>query len=243
MVSANRPAQAEPSNPNGGARRTRRRVALWGVTVLSVGTLAVIVLPYLGFDPNASQVGIRPDVPFHFPLLLVHIFTGGIALLLGPLQFFAAIRRRAPRVHQVVGRAYLLAGVLPSGIAGFGVAVLSTGGPVAAWGFAMLSVFWLVSAGYGVAAARRRDFRAHERWMRRNFAATFAGFTLRAWLGLLVAAQLFLLEPVYGGDFDALFAVAYGAAAWLCWVPNVLFVEWWMQARASAPVGRRPLPG
>lgn len=200
--------------------------------MLSVGTLAAIVVPYPGFYPESSKVGIRPDVPFHFPLLMAHILCGGVALLLGPLQFVKRIRREAPRAHRLIGRAYLLVGVLPSGIAGLGVAMLTTRGPVAASGFALLSVFWLVTAAYGYMAVRRRDYAAHERWMRRNFAATFAAFTLRAWLGLLIVAQLPLLGPVYGGDFEALFGTAYQAAAWLCWVPNALYIEWWIRTRA-----------
>ncbi|GAB3464625.1 DUF2306 domain-containing protein [Streptomonospora sediminis] len=227
-----KPNGAKPDDGRRRRQRTRRRIALGVVTVLSLGTLSAVV-PYLGFDAAASKVGIRPDVPFHFPLLMAHILTGGLALLLGPLQFYAPIRRRAPRAHRLIGRLYLLAGVVPSGITGFGVALLTTRGWVAGAGFAMLSVFWLVSAAYGYAAVRRRDFGAHERWMRRNFAATFAGFTLRAWLGLLIAAQLPLLEPVYGGDSAALFAVAYSTAAWMCWVPNVLLIEWWIRSRAA----------
>ncbi|MDT0300814.1 DUF2306 domain-containing protein [Streptomonospora wellingtoniae] len=230
--------EAAPAGPKGGARRRRRRrVVLGVVTVLSLGTLAAIVLPYLGFDPEDSKARLREDVPFHFPLLMTHLLTGSVALLLGPLQFFGPIRRRAPRAHRLIGRVYLLAGVVPSGIAGFGVALLTREGPVAGAGFALLSVFWLVSAGCGYAAVRRRDFRAHERWMRRNFAATFAAVTLRAWLGLLIFAQLPLLEPVYSGEFDALFSVAYTAAAWLCWVPNVLLIEWWVRTNGRAPVG------
>lgn len=249
MTVEQRPEAADPPNPSNPQtpqtphkpnnakpkdsrrrRRTWRRIALGVVTVLSLATLSAVV-PYLGFDEGASKVGIRPDVPFHFPLLMAHILTGGIALLLGPLQFYAPIRRRAPRVHRLIGRFYLLAGVVPSGITGFGVAMLTTRGWVAGAGFAMLSLFWLVSAAYGYAAVRRRDFGAHERWMRRNFAATFAGFTLRAWLGLLIVAQLPLLDPVYGGDSAALFAVAYATAAWMCWVPNVLLIEWWIRSR------------
>ncbi len=231
MLTKSRSRTVNPANPSDGGRRKRRQAALVAVTVLSIGMLVTIVLPYLGFDSANSKVGLRADVPFHFPLLMVHILTGGVALLLGSLQFYAPIRRRAPRAHRLIGRIYLLAGVLPSGIAGLGVAALTTRGPLTAAAFALLSVFWLVSAAYGYTAVRRRDFAAHERWMRRNFAATFAAVTLRAWLGLLIFAQLPLLKPAYGGDFESLFQVAYVSAAWLSWVPNVVFIEWWIRTR------------
>jgi hypothetical protein len=49
--------------------------------------------------------------------------------------------------------------------------------------------------------------------MVRNFALTFAAVTLRLYLPLGFASGLRF------EDF-------YPAVAWLCWVPNLLFVEW-----------------
>jgi len=53
---------------------------------------------------------------------------------------------------------------------------------------------------------------AHQRWMIRSLALTFAAVTLRVYLPLSVAVGL---------PFD----VAYPVIAWVCWVPNLLVAE------------------
>jgi hypothetical protein len=58
----------------------------------------------------------------------------------------------------------------------------------------------------------------HRKWMFRNFALTFAAVMLRVYLPLSMAARL---------DF----ASSYAAIAWLCWVPNLVFAEWWLRRR------------
>lgn len=216
-------------------RRRSGRVPLVIVTVLSIAIVGYFVPPYLGLNPDESRVGIRADVPFQFPVLVVHVVTAGLALLIGPMQFSTWLRRRVPRLHRSLGRTYLLAGVLPGGLAGMVVAVLTTAGPVAATSFVVLDCWWLTTAIAGWRAARAHRYADHQRWMRRNFALTFGAVMLRAWLGVLIVAQLPLLGPVYHYDFDSLFEVAYVASSILGWVPNALFIEWYLRRRSAHP--------
>jgi hypothetical protein len=51
----------------------------------------------------------------------------------------------------------------------------------------------------------------------------FAAVTLRIELPLLVMAF---------GDFTP----AYRVVSWLCWVPNLLWAEWYIRRTAHAPV-------
>ena len=48
-----------------------------------------------------------------------------------------------------------------------------------------------------------------------------------------LGAQLPLLEGVYGGDFEALFAVAYTAAIVASYVFNMLFIEIYLRRKGS----------
>ena len=89
--------------------------------------------------------------------------------------------------------------------------------------FALLALAWLASGLLAYVAARQRDFAAHRRWMIRNFALSFAAITLRLYL-----------PPVF--VFGLPFAPAYALIAWLCWVPNLLFAQWWILAERRAPV-------
>ena len=216
--------------PNRTSRR--RRVAVMVVAVLSVAIVLYAVPAYLAPDVE-PRVGIREDVPFHLPFLVVHAATAGLALLVGPFQFFGSIRRRHPKVHRTLGRVYLLGGVLPGSLSGIVVALLTTAGPVPLVTFVFLDVFWFYSALRAYRAVRARDFAQHQRWMLRNMAATFAAVSLRVYLGLFIAVQLPLLEGPYGGDFEALFGVAYTSAIVASVVLNLAFMEIHLRRRRT----------
>ena len=50
--------------------------------------------------------------------------------------------------------------------------------------------------------------------MRAPHALIFAAVTLRVWM------------PIHATVYQGQFVPAYRWSAWLCWVPNVLVVEW-----------------
>lgn len=220
--------------PGRGANRYRVAV----VVVLSLVVVGYAVITYGPLDPAASRVGLRPGLGWHFPLLLTHIFAGAVALTLGPLQLVRRLRRRR-LVHRYLGRAYLFAGVFPASVAGIGVALLSTAGPVAAAGLAVGDVLWFATAVLGYQAARAQHYRDHERWMLRNLALTFAAVTFRGWLGLFIAVQLPWLGPLYGGDFGRLFHTAYSITTWFAFIPNVAVVSFYLRARSAGGSSRR----
>jgi uncharacterized membrane protein len=220
-------APARGSAPAGTSphrRRGRRRLAV--VTVLSIGIAVSAAGPYLLLDPATAEgtVGLREGAPIHFPVLVVHAATAGLALLIGPWQFVRRVRKHR-RLHRYLGRAYLLA-VVPASLSGLVAAVLTTAGPVAGLGFGLLDVAWVTTAAAGYLAAREHRYADHRRWMIRNFALTFAGVMLRVWVAVLVMAGL---------PFDS----AYALVPWLSWIPNLAVVEW--SLRRSARLGERHL--
>jgi uncharacterized membrane protein len=161
-----------------------------------------------------SAPGTPPNVAGNllaWPLLPVHAVFGATALLLGATQFWPRLRARRPGLHRLSGRVYVMA-CLVGGASGFGLALGSTAGPVAAAGFGMLGLAWI----YATVLAWRRAVQGrldeHRRWMVRSFALTFAAVTLRLQLPLAAAVPIDPLD-------------AYRAIAWLCWVPNLLAVE------------------
>jgi hypothetical protein len=116
---------------------------------------------------------------------------------------------------------YLLVGVLPGGVAGLYVSAFAFGGPVNQLGFAALAVLWLASAAQAYRTIRAGHVNAHRHWMLRNFALTFAAVTLRIYLGAFAAMGI----P---------FETFYAWLGWLCWVPNVVLIEWYIR-RKNAP--------
>ncbi len=181
---------------------------------LSVGVAGYAVWAYGG---GTQRVPVHPAMVASFnehrALITTHAVASALALLLGPLQFLDSLRTSRPRLHRTLGYAYLVPGVALGGLAGLLLARHSFGGLVSHLGFGLLAMLWLFTGVMAVVAAKARRFADHRTWMVRNFALTFAAVTLRLYLPLGFASGL---------RFEAF----YPAVAWLCWVPNLLFVEW-----------------
>lgn len=211
------------------ARSSLFRVWLVLAGLVCAATTVYLLSSYVPPDPDETRVPVTGGP--HFALLLVHIGTGSVALLLATWQFVPWIRRRHPRVHRMIGRVYLAAGVLPAAVTGVPVALLSAYGPVTSAAFTMLAVSWLITGVAGYRAVRQGRYAAHREWMIRNVALTLSAITFRSWLGLLILAFLPQLDGPYGGDFEVLFRDVYGTAAWLSWVPSLLVAECWLRLR------------
>ncbi|WP_221029839.1 DUF2306 domain-containing protein [Actomonas aquatica] len=166
-----------------------------------------------GHDVDLSSIVTAPRV------VALHALTGAVALLSGLLQILLGIRFTLSSWHRRVGQVYVGA-VLVSGLSGLAIAPLAEGGGMGKSGFALLDLCWLGITAHGWIAARRSRFGEHHRAMARSFALTCAAITLRLQLGLVFALGL----P---------FASSYGWIAWLCWVPNLLVVEYWIRRRST----------
>lgn len=179
------------------------------ITVLSVGVGGyALYLTFTGFE----HLGLTN--PMFSPYgLQTHIAASGFAMLLGGFQFSKTLRRKAPTVHRWMGYGYVLACTV-GGLAGGAIALSSTAGPIAGWGFLLLAIFWVPFTLLALAAAMRKDFVSHERWMIRSFALTFGAVTLRIYLPIAII--------VNHGEFPL---DAYRAIAWLAWVPNLIVAE------------------
>ena len=139
------------------------------------------------------------------------IILGGIALLIGWLQFNTKLRLRNISMHRTIGKVYIVS-VLVSSLAGIGLGFFATGGFVTSSGFICLGIIWFTTTLLAYLKIRNMQIEPHRRLMIYSYAACFAAVTLRIWLPLLI--MLF-------GDF----IVAYSIVAWLCWVPNLLVAK------------------
>ena len=71
----------------------------------------------------------------------IHIIAGGLALLVGWVQFNAKMRTQYVQLHRQIGKGYVIA-VLLSAVAGFYIALFATGGIIPSVGFMCLAVVW-----------------------------------------------------------------------------------------------------
>ncbi|WP_182874826.1 DUF2306 domain-containing protein [Microbispora sp. H10670] len=208
----------------------RRRTA-WLMLIVAVVAASVLVYPYLGLDIDDSRLDVGDSLRYY--VLVGHIATAAVALVLGPPQFMPRVRARR-RIHRTIGRAYLLAGVLPSAAATIPVALWS-GRVVTQIGLTTAAVLWLVTGGLAYRAARRRDFVSHRNWMTRNYALTFLAVTSRVLVPLLLVTQI----PFRGaGAVGELATSMIPVGQTLGWIVNLVVVEAVIRRRTPVPEAR-----
>lgn len=237
MVTTTVAPSTEQTNP---PNRSRRQLN-WAWVALS----SVAIAAYFGgqYVPGLAAVAAKsPTVTSAaqafdhraWPIeggLIVHIVGASIALALGPWQFSRRLRATRPRLHRVMGRAYLVAVALGS-VGAIATSIYSTLGLKGFPGFAALDVLWAWTAYRAYRSARTRSFREHQAWMMRNFALTYAAVTLRLELALLLLLQVPFESP---GGFPHAYDQAYGSLPYLAWIPNLVIAEFMIR--------RRNLPG
>lgn len=198
-----------------------KKVLLFGLFAVLCVLISAYPILYLVADGKIALLETKPDTLFAHPVwktgFYTHIIFGGIALLTGWTQFRAVWRDKYLQVHRRIGQIYIVS-VLLSAVAGFGIGLFATGGWISAAGFVSLAIFWFTTSWNAYTAIRKGDVSKHQRMMLYSFAATFAAVTLRLWMPLLIMSI---------GSFIP----AYRVVAWLSWVPNVLFVHFYLIPR------------
>jgi Predicted membrane protein (DUF2306) len=99
--------------------------------------------PYLSLDPSRSRVPAPPNFPLHYPLLVLHVICGSIALGCVVFQVWPWFRNHHRTAHRRIGRTYVLAGVLPGGLAGLILAANTPFGPVIKVSSVLMALLWL----------------------------------------------------------------------------------------------------
>ncbi|MCE7055542.1 DUF2306 domain-containing protein [Algoriphagus sp. AGSA1] len=190
---------------------------LWWIFGLLCTVVGLYPILYFILDRNFGLLQSKTAELLSNPLwntaFYTHIVLGGVALLIGWVQFPKAFRDRNRKLHKKIGMGYVTAAFFSS-IAGIYIGIHATGGMASVLGFVSLGVIWLVSTMMGWLTAKKHDFDAHENWMIFSYAACFAAVTLRIWLPLLIT--------LHHGEFIP----AYRIVAWLCWVPNIALAFW-----------------
>ncbi|ODV57713.1 MULTISPECIES: DUF2306 domain-containing protein [Lysinibacillus] len=156
---------------------------------------------------------------FWFIMLYIHIIFGVLALVIGPFTLSSKLRENNVKSHRILGKIYC-ASILFGGSTGLYLAFNATGGWVTKLGFCVLSIGWLLTMLQALIKIKHRNIQAHQKWMLRNYALTFAAVSLRIWLPLFTI--------LFGGEN---FQYYYAVIAWLCWVPNLIVIEWYIRRK------------
>jgi hypothetical protein len=228
--------------PVSGTRRSRarwwRRPWVAPLAVVAVAFVAFSLPPYLSMDPSRSRVPAPDFFPPHFAVLSLHVVFGSIAMITCCLQIWPWFRARHPGAHRLIGRVYVFAGCLPSGLLGLVVSATTPYfGPVTAASGVVLAALWVGCTLAGWRMARRRRFVDHRRWMVRSFALTMSIITNRLWGAVFMIALSPQLDTTFHGDEALLASTVAALSAWLGWVLPLLSAEWWLERGGAT--GRR----
>jgi uncharacterized membrane protein len=220
------PAELSPArqfNPQGLDHKPWwRRAQVLPPAFLSLIFLVYALPPYLGFDPAKARItNLRTDIWWHYPALNAHIMVGAIATIAVVFQLWPWMRENHPRAHRIIGRIYVYAGVLPSGILALFVMPFS-GGPV---GNTMEGICWLLVTFVAVRAARQRRFPEHRRWMFFSYA-----FCIQIIWGRLLIISLGLFAP---NVLQANFPLVLETASWIGTFINIVIAQWWLERQAK----------
>jgi len=171
-----------------------------------------------------------PAVPLAVLAIGAHFATGGILLLLGPIQLIGAIRRAVPALHRWLGRLYVAsAGIAGLGGLGFIVSKGTIGGTVMNVGFGLYGLLMVLCATLAFTHARSGRMERHRAWAIRLFALTVGSWLYRMEYGFwfLTAGRVGHTDNFTGG-FDMLMAFAF-------YLPNLAVAELFIRARRTQP--------
>lgn len=208
------PSRRRAANGTQSRLRTAGRIGGWGLVVaVALYYVSEFAVEYFVFDAEiyGSHWG-------HAGWLLLHIAGGVVALLVGPFQLWAGLRRRYMRVHRWSGRIYLTS-VGVSAVAAAYILMLPENSFGFRIGIAGLAIAWVTTTGLAYVAVRRRHFQQHKEWMVRSYVVTF-GFVFYR-----IMYQFFM--PLELASRDEMVS----ATSWMCWAVPLFVTEVVLQGR------------
>ena len=200
--------------------------SLLALTLVPVAAGVLRVAELAAGEPDAADQRF-----FDMPVpVLVHVLGACTYCVLGAFQFMPSFRRRRPGWHRWSGRVLVPAG-LAAALSGIWMAVLydlpAHDNTALMWIRLVFGTVMAAGLVLGLAAIRRRDVPAHQRWMARAYAVAQGAGTQALVLGPMV---LFVDQP--GGDLKA-------AGMGFAWVLNLLVAEWLVRRSQARQSSRR----
>lgn len=197
--------------------------ATWFLFALLASLVGLYPLIYFVIDRRFGLLGTKSNALladlYWNTAFYTHIIFGGIALLIGWIQFSAVFRSKYPALHKRIGKMYIIC-VLLSSVSGLYIALFATGGWVTMIGFILLDVIWFYSSITAFLAIKKLDIEKHQNLMTYSYSATFAAVTLRIWLPV---------ATLLSGSFFT----GYPIAAWLAFIPNMIVAFFMVQRRKA----------
>ncbi|AYQ34024.1 DUF2306 domain-containing protein [Runella sp. SP2] len=151
---------------------------------------------------------------------VTHIAFGSVAITIGWLQFSHKLLTNFPKWHRLIGKIYVITGLLCSG-AGIFIGFYAHGGPIAMAGFVCGGCVYFYTTLQGYVLIRAKNVVKHQAMMTYSYAACLGAVSLRILIPLSV-----LLPYEYTS--------VYNVVAWLSWLFN-LGIAFWVNKKRDSP--------
>jgi uncharacterized membrane protein len=148
--------------------------AVWVFVVLLAILVGLLPLAYLEQDRSSGFLELKE------PALLdswawqiafnAHIISGGIAILIGWIQFNKRLVAKRLPWHRTIGKVYVVSALI-CGSSGVYVGYFATGGPIAAAGFMTVGIIYFYTTLKGYLYIRNKDIVAHQQMMLYSYGA------------------------------------------------------------------------
>jgi hypothetical protein len=187
-----------------------------GLVVLLAVLLAGNAMSYINFDSSYGFLKLKEKAiatGWYLPFYYSHVLVAGMILLVGLFQIVYSSKKGLRKIHRYLGYFYVMGILFFAAPGGLVMSLFIDRGAVVLASFVLQSILWF----YFTATAFKRiltgNVLEHKQYMWRSYSLTFAAITLRVYIFL------------FSWSFDMSQPGAYATMAWLSWVPNLLFVE------------------
>ncbi|WP_199415058.1 DUF2306 domain-containing protein [Chitinophaga silvisoli] len=189
--------------------------------VLSAATFLMLrmVIDYSSFRSDIHFLQFKQayiQIPLWKAAFYIHVFSSILALAAGFTQFSDHFLQHYKRLHKLIGNIYVIDILIINFPAGLIMGVYANGLWPSKLAFILLDCLWFYFTYKALITIKKGDVAAHKRFMIRSYALTFSAITLRTWKIILFHA--FHPDPL----------TLYMIDAWMGFVPNLLFAEWWI---------------
>lgn len=179
-----------------------------------------ITIKYIPFNTNIAFLNIKQtevhSIPYYLAFFYIHVYSSLFCLIAGFTQFNKRLLKNKPKIHRNIGKLYILIVLLFSAPSGFIIGLYANGGLFSKISFIILAILWFLFTLKAFLSVKKGKITQHKKFMYRSFALAFSAITLRLWKVILV----YLFQP---NPMDV-----YQIIAWLGWIPNLLFVEYFI---------------
>jgi Predicted membrane protein (DUF2306) len=188
--------------------------------------MASITMAYIPYNTDVGFLRIKQQyigIDHWRTAFFIHVYASMWVLFAGFTQFSKRLLKNQPKLHRTLGYIYVVDVLLITGPAGLVMGFYANGGLLSRIAFVSLAVLWIFFTAMALVKAKQKNFKAHRDYMIRSYALTLSAITLRAWKYGITNTMTFPPMDVYR------------VVAWLGWVGNLAFAEYWIYRHKRKP--------